>query len=177
MGLLQLKSTRIKAKDFSFQHGGTPQTFSEHHLPPVSLVLSSPPPFTRSFHICSLPALMLHTGPCWATRVVFTSPCLMETGNISTVVKRSCPPEGVKRERESYMRCAASLVSRALGDQQLRGLAGNHVFRSRFKTRCCTSPSGSAFLLPLITDQAEGCCCAKDNSFQKPKIRGWESQC
>lgn len=136
-----------------------------HHLPLPGAFTSSP-----------LPALMLHTGPHWATRAVLTSTCHMETGNISTVVQWSCPPEGVRREGESYVRRVANLAIRALGNQQLSGLPENHVFRSLFKTRYCTSPSGSAFLLPLITDKAEGYCCAKDNSFQKPKIRGWESQ-
>lgn len=42
------------------------------------------------------------------------------------------------------MRAVANVVIRALGNQQLMGLAGNHVFRSLFKTRYCTSPSGSA---------------------------------
>lgn len=42
------------------------------------------------------------------------------------------------------MRAVSNVVIRALGNQQLMGLAGNHVFRSLFKTRYCTSPSGSA---------------------------------
>jgi len=68
----------------------------------------------------------------------------METGSVSTVVQRNCPPVGVRREQESYMRSVAHAVIRALGNQQLMDLAGKHVFRSLFKMRYCTSPSGSA---------------------------------
>lgn len=75
----------------------------------------------------------------------------------------------MRGEGEPNMRSAAVIVIRVLANQQLPGLVGNHAFGSLFKMRYCTSPSGSAFLLPGITQKVEVTAVPKMTAFRSLK--------